>query len=179
VPGFTYLSDNLYVADGEPAARAWMQQVTWPQVRAYMALVEAPPAAVAAIRHDPAGTSPGNVAVQAYTPGAIRLQTTATRPALLVVAETLAPGWRATLDGQPVPIWRANYLSQGVVVPAGAHTVELHYQPDSVLVGAGISGVALLVYFGSAILASRFLRRIVSRRASKTWKPKSTREGGI
>ena len=145
VPGFTYLSDNLYVADGEPAARAWMQTVTWQEVRAYMALVEAPPQAVAAIQHDPAGTSPGNVAVQEYTPGTIRLQTNATRPALLVVAETLAPGWRATLDGQPVPIWRANYFSQGVVVPIGTHTVELHYLPNSVVFGAAISGLALLV----------------------------------
>jgi hypothetical protein len=155
VPGFTYLSDNLYVADGEPAARAWMQAVTWEQVRAYMALVEAPPAAVAAIQHDPAGTSPGTVDVQAYTPGAIRLQTTATRPALLVVAETLAPGWRATLDGQAVPIWRANYLSQGVVVPAGTHTVELHYLPDSVLIGAAISGLALVIGLGLIVITRR------------------------
>jgi hypothetical protein len=155
VPGFTYLSDNLYVADGEPAARAWMQAVTWEQVRAYMVLVEAPPAAVAAIQHDPAGTSPGTVAVQAYTPGAIRLQTTAARPALLVVAETLAPGWRATLDGQAVPIWRANYLSQGVVVPAGPHTVELHYRPDSVLIGAAISGLALVIGLGLIVITRR------------------------
>jgi hypothetical protein len=155
VPGFTYLSDNLYVADGEPAARAWMQAVTWEQVRAYMALVEAPPAAVAAIQHDPVGTSPGTVAVQAYTPGAIRLQTTAARPALLVVAETLAPGWRATLDGQAVPIWRANYLSQGVVVPAGTHTVELDYLPDSVLIGAAISGSALFVGLGLMVITRR------------------------
>ncbi len=162
VPGFTYLSDNLYVADGEPAARAWMQNVTWQEVRAYMALVEAPPAAVAAIQPDPAGTSPGNVAVQTYTPGAIRLQTNATRPALLVVAETLAPGWRATLDSQPVPIWRANYLSQGVVVPAGTHTVELHYLPDSVLIGAVISALALVI--GLALIGvSRRRRNAVAR----------------
>jgi hypothetical protein len=162
VPGFTYLSDNLYVADSEPAARAWMQNVTWQEVRAYMALVEAPPAAVAAIQPDPAGTSPGNVAVQTYAPGAIRLQTNATRPALLVVAETLAPGWRATLDGQAVPIWRANYLAQGVVVPAGTHTVELHYLPDSVLIGAAISGLALVI--GLALIGvSRRRRNAVAR----------------
>ncbi len=159
VPGFTYLSDNLAVVDGEPAARAWMQNVTWKDVRAYMALVEAPAAAVAAVQHDPAGTSPGNVAVQVYTPGSIRLQTTATRPALLVVAESLAPGWRAMLDGQPVPIWRANYLSQGVVVPAGTHTVELHYMPDSFVIGATVSGLALLAWLALA-LAARRKRRI-------------------
>jgi hypothetical protein len=145
VPGFTYLSDNVQVVPGEAAAHAWMQGLTWAQVRSYSAIVEAPPDALAAVHHDPAGTSPGNVQVEEYNSGHIKLKTNALRPALLVVAESWYPGWRATLDGQPVQVLRANYLSQGAVVPTGSHLVELEYSPDSFRYGQMISLGALLV----------------------------------
>jgi hypothetical protein len=151
VPGFAYLSDRVQAVGSEQAAAAWMRNATWDQIRTYAALVEAPAAAVASIQPDPMGSSPGNVAVPEYTPGHIRIQATAARPALLAVAESLAPGWQATLDGQPVDILRTNYLSQGVVVPAGQHTVEFQYQPVwltyggplSLLGGLGLLGLAL------------------------------------
>jgi hypothetical protein len=153
VPGFAYLSDTVdAVADGK-AAEAWLAARTWTQVRAYPAVVEAPVGAISVIRHDAAGGSPGSTMVQAYTPGRIALQVTAARPALLVVAESWYPGWRATLDGQPVDILRTNYLSQGVVVPAGMHTVELRYQPDAFTLGAAISGLGLLALLGLALWA--------------------------
>ncbi len=145
VPGFTYLSDNVQMVPDEAAALAWMKGLTWTQVRAYSALVEAAPHALAAVQHDPDGGSPGNVEVEEYTPGHIRLRSNALRPALLVVAESWYPGWRATIDGQPVEVLRANYLSQGVVVPTGSHTVELEYSPDSFRYGLLVSLGALVV----------------------------------
>jgi uncharacterized membrane protein YfhO len=96
------------------------------------------------IARSPDGASPGSANVIDYTPGHISIQTDAQRPALLVVAEGYYPGWHATLDGQPVEILRANYISQGVVVPAGKHTVELKYEPDSFRNGAILSLLGLL-----------------------------------
>jgi uncharacterized membrane protein YfhO len=93
--------------------------------------------------HDPAG-SPGSVGVSQYTSGHIRLQVEAARPALLVVAESWYPGWEARLDGQPTTLFRANYLSQGVLVPGGTHTVELDYHPVSFVYGAIASLFGLL-----------------------------------
>jgi len=155
VPGFTYLSDNVQTVPDEEAALAWMQGLTWAQVRAYSAMVEAAPDALAAVQHDPAGSSPGNVEVEHYTPGHIRLRTNALRPALLVVAESWYPGWRATIDGQPAEVLRANYLSQGVVVPTGIRTVELEYNPDSFRYGQLISLGALVILAFSILWARR------------------------
>ncbi len=155
VPGFAYLSDNLHVVETAAAAATWLRAVQWSDVRAYAALVEAPAAAVAAIQHDPAGTSPGNVTVQTYAPGSIRLQTNALRPALLVVAESWTADWQATLDGQPVNILRANYLSQGLVVPPGLHSVEFHYVPRMVLLGGAVSSGGLVLLLGLAIWSRR------------------------
>ena len=51
---------------------------------------------------------------------------------VVVFNEAFDPGWRATVDGEPAPIERVNLLHRGVVVPAGAHDVELRYAPPGV-----------------------------------------------
>lgn len=50
-------------------------------------------------------------------------------PCLLVAARPWAPGWRARVDGEPVPLVRANLAGLGVALPAGRHTATLDYSP--------------------------------------------------
>lgn len=69
----------------------------------------------------------------------------------LVVAENWLPGWRARAQGpdgtvRELPVVRANLTLIGVVVPAGAWTVEFTYWPDSVRVGLFVSAFSLLVW---------------------------------
>ncbi|MEO8288880.1 MAG: YfhO family protein [Chloroflexota bacterium] len=157
VPGFAYLSDYVTPVPGEPEAQAWMKALTWGQMRGYEAMVEAPADAVASIQHAADKSSPGAVAVSDYTPGHVRLEVDAARPSLLVVAESYYPGWHATMDGQPTVTLRANYLSQGVVVPQGKHTIELKYEPDSFKYGTIVSLFGLLGLCGLGVWA-RFRR---------------------
>jgi uncharacterized membrane protein YfhO len=42
----------------------------------------------------------------------------------MVLSEVDYPGWRATIDGNPSAVRRADVALQGVVVPPGEHTVE-------------------------------------------------------
>jgi len=37
------------------------------------------------------------------------------------------PGWEVSVDGKPGRILLADYLLSGVVLPAGAHRVKMHY----------------------------------------------------
>jgi hypothetical protein len=150
VPGYAYLTDNVRALSDGAEAEQWLAGLTWESVRSYEAAVEAPASALASVRRDPAGTSPGRADVTEYRPGYVRLEVEAARPALVVAAEAHYPGWHATLDGQPAELLRANYLSQGVLVPEGTHTVELRYDPDSIRYGtlisiAGLLGLAALV----------------------------------
>ena len=48
-----------------------------------------------------------------------------------MVSQPFYPGWRATVDGEPVPIYRVDYLLQGVPVQAGSRRVELSYRLSS------------------------------------------------
>jgi uncharacterized membrane protein YfhO len=54
------------------------------------------------------------------------------------------------------PIYQTNYLFRGVVVPAGRHTVVFAYRPTSVLVGATISLVTLVLSAGLLIVGRRY-----------------------
>jgi hypothetical protein len=69
-----------------------------------------------------------------------------------VLIEQFYPGWRASIDGRPVPIERWNGAFQSVAVPAGSHSIRFQYRPASVMVGAAISAASLLALLTSLIV---------------------------
>ena len=59
-------------------------------------------------------------------------------------------GWHATIDGQPAAVGRANYILRTLYVPAGKHTIEMRFDPQSLHVTEGIAYAALaLLLLGS------------------------------
>lgn len=74
---------------------------------------------------------------------------------LLVFSELDYPGWRATLDGEPVPILRADYVLRALCVPAGEHRVVMVYDPPLLKIGLAITGLTLLLISGAAVRATR------------------------
>jgi hypothetical protein len=70
---------------------------------------------------------------------------------LLVLSEVDYPGWRATVDGGPAQLLRADYVLRALCVPAGEHRVELVYDPPLLKIGLGVTGLALLTIVASAI----------------------------
>jgi hypothetical protein len=75
-------------------------------------------------------------------------------PATLVVNDAWWPGWRATIDGQEVPISPADALVRAVPFPAGRHTLEMRYEPREVSWGARLSLAALVLLLVLAALLS-------------------------
>jgi hypothetical protein len=73
---------------------------------------------------------------------------------LLMLSEVYYPGWRATVDGEPAPILRADVALRAVPVHAGRHQVEMVYDPWSVKIGIGVT-VATLLIAGLLILVVR------------------------
>ena len=63
----------------------------------------------------------------------------------IVLADAYDPGWRATLDGAPVTVQRANLAFRAVRAPAGRHRVEMVYRPRAFWSGLVVSAVTLLV----------------------------------
>ena len=93
-----------------------------------------------------------------YEPGNLRFHLSAQAPpgTTLIVSENFYPGWRATADHLPVPVWRADYSLIGVPLPAGTRTVELTFSSRAVTTGLLVSLLAALCAIAwLAILALR------------------------
>ena len=65
----------------------------------------------------------------------------------LVVSEQWAPGWVAELDGEEVPIHRANHTMRAVRIPEGASTVEFVYAPASLELSVLLLSLGLVALF--------------------------------
>jgi hypothetical protein len=90
-------------------------------------------------------TSPvGRVEILQYDPEAVFVLVVADRPSFLLLSDTYYPGWRAFLDGEERPIYRADYLFRALPLPAGKHTVEFIFDPPAVKAGMGVSAASLL-----------------------------------
>lgn len=61
------------------------------------------------------------------------------RETWLMIAESWFPGWQASIDGREVTLFRADYLFQAVLVPAGDHEVRFEYSPVSFKLGVVVS----------------------------------------
>jgi hypothetical protein len=80
------------------------------------------------------------------------------RPGILVVSEVFYPDWKATVDGAPAQVMRANGVLRALALPAGRHEVVFHYDRTLIEKSAGISvGAFALTLF--ALVASLFARR--------------------
>jgi len=96
---------------------------------------------ISSIQH-PASRIEYQVSLQ-DTPNRVTIDANLDAPGYLVLADTWYPGWRATVDGEPADILRANYAFRAVWLEAGEHAVEMVYRPASVFVGGTTSLVAL------------------------------------
>jgi uncharacterized membrane protein YfhO len=98
----------------------------------------------------------------------VQIRVTSTRPGALVLDDSYAPGWSATVDGRPARVYRVDYVLRGVPVGAGAHTVIFTYEPTSWRVGWIVSVLGAVIVF-AALLGGWRRRRQLERRVS--WTP--------
>jgi hypothetical protein len=95
------------------------------------------------------------LAVHRFTAQRIECETESDRPAMVVVAQSYYHRWHAYVDGNRVPLWRANHAFQALEVPAGRHEVDLIYEDAAFRAGAVISAITL----GACLFVWRRSRR--------------------
>jgi hypothetical protein len=93
------------------------------------------------------------VEVLHYGEDEIRLRAGGPRPTLLVTSELAYPGWRARIEGRPVPIQTVNGAFRALVLRSGDREVVLSYRPLENRVGLALGAIALLALIVALVLA--------------------------
>ena len=84
--------------------------------------------------------SSATIVLTDYAPDALTYRYSAARPATVVFSEIYyADGWQATLDGQPAPYFRADFVLRAMQVPAGAHEIKFVFEPKEYKIGNTVS----------------------------------------
>ncbi len=77
----------------------------------------------------------------------LELEVKTDQPGFLVLSDAYYPGWKATVDGQPTKIYRADYAYRAVSVNAGNHLIKFSYEPTYLKIGLIISGITTALVF--------------------------------
>ena len=108
----------------------------------------------------PATPLADSTAIIERRPDRVVVRTTANRPALLVLSDVYAHGWKAWVDDKPVPIAITNIAFRGVPVGSGSHTVRFEFDPEDLETGRTISLVLFLILLGyGGWLVAKAMRR--------------------
>jgi hypothetical protein len=110
------------------------------------ALLEQPPAGLA----QPDDPSADRASITEYDPDRIEVETATGAPGLLMLGEVYYPAWKAYVDGEPVPLHRADHLFRAVPIPEGEHTIELRYESRALNAGTAISLLTALALLALA-----------------------------
>ncbi|RXK85932.1 YfhO family protein [Filimonas effusa] len=95
----------------------------------------------------PVYDSAASISLVKYDNDAIQYNTQSASKQFAVFSEIYYPaGWNAYIDGQKAPYVKANYVLRGMAIPAGKHTIDFRFEPQSFKTGQ------TLVYVGNILL---------------------------
>jgi hypothetical protein len=144
------------ISDSGP--RAWWVGVAFPAASSAQAIQQArspkfdPYRAVVIEGPAPDSASPGagTATITVYTPQAVTIQAQSNAQGYIVLNDVWYPGWEATVNGQPAPLYRANGTFRAVPVPAGSATVQMTFHSTYLWAGlvlACIAFIGLLAFY--------------------------------
>ncbi|HEX6836426.1 MAG TPA: YfhO family protein, partial [Polyangia bacterium] len=85
-------------------------------------------------------------AIGTSRPEAVDVTCTAPAAGHAVLLDAMADGWRATVDGAPAPIVRADEVARAVPIAAGTHVIAFRYRTPGLRAGALVSLLGWLAW---------------------------------
>ena len=97
------------------------------------------------------------ITLTSYSPKSLDYTVKSSQDGTVVFSEIYYPhGWKATLDGQKADYFRADYILRAMNVPAGEHTINFTFDPDSVHLGNTLSVICIILMYLTTVLAIAF-----------------------
>lgn len=104
-----------------------------------------------------------------YAPDRLTYHARTAKGGVATFSEVYFPwGWQATIDGKPAEIGRVNYLLRAINIPAGEHTVEMVFDPQSLHTTSTVAYVCIILIYISAAGAIAYAAMAARRRCDKS-----------
>ncbi len=88
----------------------------------------------------------GTIELVSYKPNQLQYRSNSESGGFAVFSEIYYDkGWKAFIDGQEAPYFRANFILRAMIVPAGDHNIEFRFEPRSYFAGQKVSMAASLI----------------------------------
>lgn len=163
--GNAWIADSLIYVDGADAEMAALSEIDPAQTavadRRFTATLGASTMA----------KTPGDTIFETtYAPNRLTYHARSAKGGVAVFSEVYFPwGWKATIDGKEAEIGRVNYLLRAMRIPAGSHTIEMRFDPDSLKTTTATAYASIiLVYLALAAAIAAGFRRIMAGQSVST-----------
>lgn len=106
--------------------------------------------------------SSATIVLSEYKPNYLKYNYKVNQEQLAVFSEVYyEDGWKAFVDGKETPHFRSNYILRTMILPAGEHTVEFKFHPESYYSGNKVSfaGSLLLILAVIGYFAFEYRRK--------------------
>lgn len=100
-----------------------------------------------------------------YEPNHLVYKVSTPKETLALFSEIYYPQWRATLNGEPIEMGRANYVLRAITIPAGEHVLEMTFDPVSIKYTEITAYCAIIILLGGFILI--IIQKVTNRKKKR------------
>ncbi len=91
--------------------------------------------------------STASIQLLKYQPNQLVYNSKSNIPQVTLFSEMYYPqGWKASIDGKEVEIFRANYVLRGIVIPAGNHEIVFKFEPNIIRKSGTFSLISFVLF---------------------------------
>jgi hypothetical protein len=91
--------------------------------------------------------STASIQLEKYQPNQLIYKSKSNIPQITLFSEMYYPhGWKASIDGKEVEIFRANYVLRALVIPAGNHEIVFKFDPEIIRKGGTFSLISFIFF---------------------------------
>ncbi len=95
----------------------------------------------------------GSAEIKNYHQNNMEILIDAKSEGLLFLTDNFSKGWKASVDGKEVPVFRANYTFRAIPVEKGKHIVKFYYNPFSFKLGVYLAIGGLVGILFTALIS--------------------------
>lgn len=150
--GNAWFVDKIYVADGPRQESDALNSIDL----SHEAVVDKSFAPLL-MTDSPSKPEDAVISLAGFTPKSLDYEYSSSTSGTVVFSEIYYPyGWKASIDGEPVEHFRANYTLRALNVPAGHHNINFTFDPESVRKGDTLASICVILMYLLTIAAAAF-----------------------